>query len=534
MDSSRPSDHVDGRGHPTENDITQPRLGVVGYARFVWRQLTSMRTALFLLLLLAFAAVPGSLVPQRSADPNGVVQYRTDNPELYRVLDALQVFDTYSSVWFSSIYLLLFISLIGCVIPRTRHHFDALRAAPPRTPARLKRLPAFLAVDAPGITEKDAVESARRLLRRLGYRVRVDSASVSAERGYLRETGNLVFHGALVGILVAVAIGGGFSYTGQKVIVEGQAFSNVLGNYDSFNPGRYFSDDVLAPYSIRLDGFDAEYEEENIDAYGQPIDFTASVTTTIPGADGQPASIKVNEPLRIGGTEVYLLGNGYAPWITVRDADGEIAFSQPVPFLPQDGNLTSLGVVKVPDGLTDQLGMIGFFYPTTLPLASGAFSSSHPDLRDPTLTLEAYRGDLGLDGGIPRSAYSLDTDALTQVAGRTSETPTLALKIGDTVELPDGLGSVELSEVKRFVSLDIHHDPTQTWVFIFSVLVLAGLLTGLFIPRRRLWVKFVAGADGTSTLEYAGLARGDDPTLMAAVTAFAQKHAAGLGIKVGE
>ncbi|MBK0296739.1 cytochrome c biogenesis protein ResB, partial [Bacillus sp. S34] len=46
-------------------------LGLVGYLRFFWRQLTSMRTALFLLMLLALAAIPGSLVPQRTADPNG-------------------------------------------------------------------------------------------------------------------------------------------------------------------------------------------------------------------------------------------------------------------------------------------------------------------------------------------------------------------------------------------------------------------------------------------------------------------------------
>jgi len=536
MDSSRPSDHIDAGpdvdagadGAGADPGITQPRLGIAGYFRFFWRQLTSMRTALFLLLLLALAAVPGSLVPQRSSDPNGVVQYRADNPDLFAVLDSMQVFDTYTSIWFSSIYLLLFISLIGCVIPRTRYHFEALRSAPPRTPARLERLPAFLAVDAPGVTPAHAVESARELLRKLGYRVRPDAESVSAERGYLRETGNLVFHGALVGILVTVAVGGGFGYTGQKVIVEGQAFSNVLGNYDSFNPGRFFSDSALTPYSIRLDGFTAQYEEDNIDAYGQPIDYTASVTTIQPDAGERPATIKVNAPLRIGGTEVYLLGNGYAPWITVRDAAGEVAFSQPVAFLPQDANLTSLGVVKVPDGLDQQLGMIGFFYPTTMRLQSGAFSSSHPDLRDATLTLEAYTGDLGLDKGIPRSAYSLDTDGMTQVAGRKSSTPTLALKIGDTVQLPDGLGSVELSEVRRFVSLDIHHDPTQLWVLAFALLVLAGLLTGLFIPRRRLWAKAVRGEDG-----YAGLARGEDPTLQAAVTAFAQKHAALLGIKVG-
>ena len=56
----------------------------------------------------------------------------------------------------------------------------------------------------------------------------------------------------------------------------------------------------------------------------------------------------------------------------------------------------------------------------------------------------------------------------------------------------------------------------QLWVLIFSALVVAGLVTSLFIPRRRMWVKAVTTKDGV-TLEYAGLARGDDPTLTAAV-----------------
>lgn len=68
-----------------------PRLGPAGWARFLWRQLTSMRTAIVLLLLLALAAIPGSLVPQRSSDPNGVIQVRSDNPELVWLYDVLSL-----------------------------------------------------------------------------------------------------------------------------------------------------------------------------------------------------------------------------------------------------------------------------------------------------------------------------------------------------------------------------------------------------------------------------------------------------------
>ncbi len=533
---SRPSDHVDSpRQAPREGaPIAQPKLGFVGTLRWFWRQLTSMRTALFLLLLLAFAAIPGSLVPQRSSDPNGVTQFRADNPDLYPVLDKLQVFDTYSSVWFSSIYLLLFISLIGCVVPRAKHHFDALRQAPPKTPARLSRLAGYTTRTTTA-DPVDAIRQARALLKRQRYRtVLVDDASaeggvlsVSAERGYLRETGNLVFHSALVGILITVGIGGGFGYSGQKVLVEGQSFVNTLSTFDSFNPGRFFDDSSLTPYRVKLNALHVQYEQQNPNAIGQPLDFTADVTADVPGGQPQEREVKVNDPLAIGGTDMYLLGNGYAPHVTVRDPAGTVVYSADVPFLPQDAKLTSLGVVKVPDGLREQVGMLGFFYPTQ-GAEKAPFFSSNPDLDNPLLTLNVYTGDLGIDGGVPTSVYTLDTADLTQLTGGKTGVQSIELAPGQTMDLPDGLGSVSLDSVPRFVSFDVHHDPTQRWVLLFAILVLGGLLTSLFVPRRRVWVKAVPQADGSTTLEYAGLARGEDPTLEAAVAALADKHVAGL------
>ena len=539
MSSSRPSDHIDSA--PVDPTITQPKLGVVGYLRFFWRQLTSMRTALFLLLLLAFAAIPGSLVAQRSSDPNGVIQYKVDHPDLYPVLDSLQVFNTYTSIWFSSIYLLLFVSLIGCIIPRSIHHFRALRARPPKTPARLRRLAGYQSTD----VETDAasaIDTARAQLKRLGYRTELyptpatasggASFSVSAERGYLRETGNLVFHTALVGILVSVAIGGSFGYSGQRVVVEGQKFVNVLGDYDSFNPGRFFESDVLEPYRISLDKFEATYELKNVDAIGQATDYSAHVTTTTPAGTDSKSTIKVNEPLAIGGTDVFLLGNGYAPTVVIRDPEGNVVWTDSTPFLPQDAHLTSLGVMKIPDGLSEQLGLVGFFYPTAAKLPSGALTSGFPELLDPLLTLRAYTGDLGLDAGVPKSVYQLVTDGMTPIAGGDAPTPALELKMGETVDLPNGLGTIELTDVKRFVSLDIHRDPSQVWVLTFAILILAGLFTGLFIPRRRVWVKATEKSDGRVTLEYAGLARGEDPRLEAAVADIAAAHNKQLGLKV--
>lgn len=560
-DPLRPADHADSvpDGDPAQPSFgaAQPQLGVVGWLRWGWRQLTSMRTALVLLLMLAIAAIPGSIVPQRSADPNGVTQWRTDNPDLYPILDGMQLFDVYTSAWFSAIYLLLFVSLIGCVIPRTKHHWKAMKARPPRTPVRLSRLDDHLETtvalepEADATTAAaDAVAVAEAQLRRAGYRVeRYDSAgaaSVSAERGYLRETGNLVFHGALVGVLISVGIGGGLTYTGQTVIVEGDSFVNSIGlGYTSFNPGRFVDIDSLPPYALTLDSFDVSYVPAGEPGQGQAGDFAANLTISEPGGQAREGVARVNHPLELSGDRVYLMGNGYAPTITVRDADGEVVFREDVEFLPQGSTMTSLGVVKVPDGLSregspEQLGLVGFFYPTAANLHSGAYASAYPSLVNPLLTLDVYVGDLGIDDGTPRNVYALDTSDMEQLTGRSIDVESLELAPGDTADLPDGMGTITFEDatadgaaevVKRYVSLSIHRDVGAPWVLAFAILALAGLLAALFVPRRRLWVKATVEAvsDGAALrLEYAGLARGEDPAIAAAVERLAQEHGAAL------
>ncbi|MFJ7751415.1 cytochrome c biogenesis protein ResB [Arthrobacter sp. NPDC097144] len=499
-----------------------PALGPLGMIRWAWTQLTSMRTALFLLLLLAVAAVPGSLFPQRPANPAVVTQYLKDNPDTGPWLDRLQLFDVYSSVWFSAIYLLLFISLIGCVIPRARAHYRAMRSKPPRTPKRLSRLPEYgtLAIPAAsGLTAASAVQEAAQMLRKRGYRVDVrdldtDRPSVGAERGFAKEVGNLVFHTALIGVLFSIGVGGLFGYTGQKVVVEGESFVNTLVGYDSFTPGTSFSEDQLAPYSLTLDDFEARFDRESTTHYGQPLDFTASMTVKeSPDAAEHTETLKVNSPLTIGGSRVYLVGNGYAPVVTVRDGEGNIALQGPVVSVPSDGMYTSLMVIKAPDAKPDQLGFVGFFLPTAMLDEQGVSYSGDPDPINPQLNLNAYYGDLGLDEGVPSNVYVLDTEDLTEINSRNLDAGGIVLGENQTYELPEGKGSITFDGIKRYAALDIHYDPAKIWVLVFAVLSLSGLAASLFLARRRVWVRTGTHPDGRIMVEYGLLARGEDQRL---------------------
>ena len=526
MEPLRPSDFEDGS---PARPVQQPALDTSGWLRFFWRQLTSMRTALVLLLLLALAAIPGSLVPQRSSDPNGVIRYQREDPELYAILEGLQLFDTFTSVWFSAIYLLLFVSLIGCILPRTAHHLKALKSTPPKTPARLERLEHYRTLQLQG-DPRDLTHRALTVVKKAGFRVAPEDEAVSGESGYLRETANLVFHFALVAILVALAAGTGFKYSGQRIMIEGQSFTNQLSSYDFFNPGRFFSESQLEPYVLTLESFTPEYVFDTRTGFANPLDFAAAIRIT--EADSTThAVLRVNEPLSVRGTSVYLLGNGFAPWITVRDPAGTVVFSQPVPFLPQDSNLTSVGVVKIPDGLEEQTGMLGFFYPSAVVLPSGALSSVYPEPDQPVLTLNVFEGDLMLNEGIPRNVYSLDTDDMTQITGGDTGQDSLVLGLGQIQELPGGRGSVEFTQLPRFVSVDIHRDPTQIPVGIASMFIMGGLILTLFVTRRRVWIRVIAG--NPNTVEFAALARGDDPGLASALDRLVEDFSQNENSKLG-
>ncbi|WP_455837027.1 cytochrome c biogenesis protein ResB [Pseudarthrobacter siccitolerans] len=513
-----------------------PALGPAGMLRWAWTQLTSMRTAIFLLLLLAVVAVPGSLFPQRPANPALVTQYIKDRPEYGEILDSLQLFDVYSSAWFSAIYILLFISLIGCVIPRARAHWKALRSAPPRTPRRLSRLPEYGTLVVPaesGVSPGDAVRDAAAVLKKRGYRVDVrdvDGAmpSLGAERGLLREVGNLVFHTALIGVLVSVAIGGLFGYRGQKIIIEGDTFVTTLVGYDNFTPGTNFQSDWLDPFAITLDKFEVRFDRESIRQFGQPIDFKAAVTTRdSPDAAPQQQVLKVNEPVYFGGTGIFLVGNGYAPIVTVKDGDGNTAFSGPVVSVPNDAVYTSSVVLKVPDAAPSQLGFVGFFLPSAVENQEGVSYSFDPDPLNPQLNLNSYYGDLGLDSGKPQNVYNLDVQNLTQLNGRDLPTGGIVLDAGQSYTLPEGKGSISFDGLKRYIGVDVRTDPGQAGVLVFSLIATAGLIVSLYVNRRRVWLRAGAHEDGRTMIEYGLLARGEDHRLAPEAAALRARLAAG-------
>ena len=500
---------------PKEEAPNLPSLGVTGWARWFWRQLTSMRVALLLLLLLSLGAIPGSLIPQDGVDAVKAEEFRDNHDVLGPLYDKLGLFHVYSSVWFSAIYILLFVSLIGCIVPRTWQFVGQLRGRPPRAPRRLDRLPAYTTWRTAAEPE-EVREAALTLLKKRRFRAEAADDAVSAEKGYLREAGNLAFHIALIVMLIAFAWGQLFKYEGNKLVLEGDGFSNTLTQYDDFKSGNLFDPDHdLAPFSFSLKNFHGTYEATGPNR-GTPRVYEAAVSYS-EGAYGaqKTKTIEVNKPLEIDGSKVYLVSHGYAPILTVKDAQGNVVMDKAATaLLPLDANVTSSGAVKVMDGYRnaegekEQLGFNAFFLPTYGGRGS-TMLSTFPALLNPVLALSAYHGDLGVDAGFQQNVYQLDKSNLKEFKDSDGELFKKQLKVGETMTLPNGAGTVTFDGIQEWAGFQVTRQPASGWALGGAVVAILGLAGSLFIQRRRVWVRAVRGADGVTVVEMAGLGRSE-------------------------
>ena len=496
-----------------------------------------MGTALVLLFLLALGAIPGALLPQRSLNAGKVNDYLAAHPVIGPWLDALQAFDVFSSFWFTAIYVLLFVSLVGCLAPRMIEHARSLRATPVAAPRNLARLPkhATFRLHADSADPNAPHNTANNIAGRLrGWRSTIrheeggagseTSVVVSAEKGYLREFGNLVFHFSLLGLLVAVAVGKLFGYEGNVIIIAdgGPGFCSASpAAFDSFRAGNTVDGTSLHPICIRVNDFQAHYlPSGQATSFAADIDYQAGNDLTT--NSWRPYRLEVNHPLRFGGDRVYLQGHGYAPTFTVTFPDGQTRTStvQWRPDNPQ--TLLSSGVARIdppagsypnPDERRKhEIAIQGLLAPTEQ-LDGTLLSSRFPALNAPAVAIDIYRGDTGLDSGRPQSLFSLDPRLVDQ--GRLTKEKRVNLRAGEEVRLDQGPAAgtvIRFDGAVPFVNLQVSHDPGQTWVLVFAVTMMAGLLVSLLVRRRRVWVRLAPAeaVPGTVNVELGGLARTDN------------------------
>lgn len=531
---------ADAPKNPPRPPRQSPGGRAVALVRNTWRGLTSMRTALVLLFLLALAAIPGALLPQRSLNEGKVNDYIAARPTLGPIMDKLELFDVFGSYWFTAIYVLLFISLVGCILPRCIEYAKALRAQPVAVPRNLGRLPHHRS-ETVDETPEAVAEQVRKQLR--GWRVvkRVGGArakhpeeiTLSAEKGFLREAGNLVFHLSLVALLVALAVGKLNSYEGNVIVIANNGAGLCTTSpavFDSFRAGNERDGTGMTPLCVRVKDFTADYLDN-----GQAEMFTSNISyqsgDDLESNTWRDAQLKVNHPLRVAGDRVYLQGHGYAPTFTVTFPNGEIR-TETLQWRPDDATtFLSSGAMRFdpPGGMyadeeerrKNQIAIEGLFAPTAV-FHGNLLSSGYPAMNDPAVAIDIYKGDTGLDTGNPQSLFSLNKELINQ--GRLVKQERVNLFPGESKTLADGT-QVRFDGAVDFVNLQVSHDPAQKWVLVSSIVMMAGLLVSLVIKRRRVWVRIypanspgkdadtvsatLAEGERRTVVELGGLARTD-------------------------
>ena len=311
--------------------------------------------------------------------------------------------------------------------------------------------------------------------------------TVAAEKGYLRETGNLVFHAALVVLLVGVALGKLCGYQGTVLLTEGQpgicnavAAVRLVPARASWSTGP----DWRRSASTRSTSSARDYDPD-----GTPAQFRADITYSL-GAGRRPsARMSSRSTTRCGSEGVRRLSGRTRLRAAVHGHQARRHGVKDVsaPFLPQNPTtLLSEGAVKLLDTVKPQLALYGTFAPFAALGPDGKLTSLSPQPGNPGVAIQVYRGDLGVDGGAPQSVYSIDQ---RQVAiGALKQVATAQLLPGKSVTLDDGT-KITFDGYSQWATLQVNHDPGQTLVLWAAGAVVLGLLLSLAVRRRRLFLR---------------------------------------------
>jgi cytochrome c biogenesis protein len=451
-----------------------------------WRWLRTMRTALILLFVLAAGASVGSLFPQRPVNSLRVQDWINAHPSWAPFAERFGLFDVYGSWWFTAIYLLLLVSVVGCIVPRYRGLFRQLRSKP-RLDGPLDGLPQYKASLAEAPPDR-VLADAELALKRGRYRVTRTEGTIAGEKGHAREAGSIVFHTAFLLLLVGIVLGKGFGFTGQVAVVEGDRFTDTYVAYDQLHEGRFFGDRHRG-FSVQLNSFDVSYQPNFV-----PKEFVSHIGLYEDGKLVRNGRIRVNEPLVYRGVNVFQLAWGWAPRVVV-EQNGKVLADAPVIVLQDNRTGAWRGVVKVPQTKPGQLGLDLYFY-SDLEVTQGdvPFNRSPLDRR-PVMFFQSFRGDLGLVR--PQSVYVLDKTAM--IPGDVGGMP-----LGGSANLGDGI-TIAFPELKQYSVFAVSSDPGLPLMLGAAILILVGLLPALYSSRRRVWVRANADASG-SRVEVAGQA----------------------------
>jgi cytochrome c biogenesis protein len=433
------------------------RSAVRGIFEVVWDLLTSMRFSLAVTLAMAAFGLVGALVIQiptgMADDPAAKADWlagvRPRFGGLTEIMDRLQLFSVFSSIWFRGLTAFLTMSLVACMIQRAPGLWHT--ATKPRVAVgdgffahAMERDAIVVRGDA-----DDLVARAIGVLRKHHYRVTVEedgAVNLYGDRFRWAPFAPFIGHLAIVVILAGVLVGSLLGFRDNAfVIAEGSTAAVPSGD----------------GLSIKLISFENSYYTDT----GAPSDYASQLVLYRNGQQVMAHTARVNDPMRYGDLSFYQSFYGPAAMISVADADGTSLYAEGVPLAWQTKN----------DGRS-----------------VGTFTLSNKDIVVWVVATQGAGDTLVQPGQVRVETYRASTgDPLDQQTIDQGKPTTIS-----------GLTFIFDREI-QFSGLSVSRDPGTILVWLGSLLLIGGFTVGFLFPHRRLWGRLVMRPDGVGTLHVA-------------------------------
>jgi cytochrome c biogenesis protein len=354
------------------------------------------------------------------------------------VMERLSLFAVFRSPWFSAGLVVLVISIVVCTLDRTPKLWRGvsdIRVAQPE-PYFDPRLPDRAAMD--GVP----AASVHAVLRRAGFHVREATDADGTrffygDRHQYTKMATLFTHTGLVLFLVAAAATSRLGDEQGLVVAEGESLTvQPIGT-----PG------LLLVKNIAFDapGFDT----------GKPTDFTTDLAVFQDGQQIARKTIRVNDPLSIGGYTFHQNGFGPAPHVVLKTAAGAVLWDAPVPMTDAADGLPyasigvpgrDMGLKLLLDRASDGTGVL-----LVVPYKVVGTAADGEPIIEPYQAVDLKRGDV---------------------------------KVSQALDL-----SIGLTDFGEFTLLIAKRDPGQGLVWVAFGLLIAGITITFYRPRRRVWTR---------------------------------------------
>jgi cytochrome c biogenesis protein len=429
----------------------------------LWGFLTSMKVALVLILALAALTLVGTLLMQMPAgvadDPQARATWLSGVRPKYGgwtdVMDRLQVFTIFTSVWLRSLGALLAASLVACTVQRIPGTWQATRHPHVSVgPAFFEHAPQHEAMTfhrAPS----DVLPAVRGVFSRHHYRTLVEddgTLHLYFDRNHWAPWAGLVAHISIPVILAGAMVGSVYGFRDSNFMLAEGSTSAIP---------------TKAGATITLNSFQDTYSPVN----GAPLDYVSDVTVTRDDQVVARQQVRVNEPLQFENVTFYQSFFGPAAVVTAKDASGSTLFSGGVPLAwTSDNGGNKVGTFPLPGQ-----GLTAWVVATTGP--------DDPSVKPGQVGIELYKADTGA--------------AVVQQAIDQGKPTTV-----------DGL-TFTFDRESKFTGLSIASDPGAPLVWLGCILLVLGFVIRLYVPHRRVWGRLVARPDGGTSISIAAVGRRD-------------------------